>query len=115
MAPAGGAVGGFLALRWQRKQNSQRRTRRQRQLMAVLEGAIVGTVIVLTVMLVPSLGLIPAWARTAESAWFVSAVFAGFLGLELLDRIARLFFRQRSASDAEPDAVSPTTARTTQP
>jgi hypothetical protein len=63
--------------------------------MAVIEGAVVGTVVVLSLMLVPDMGLVPDWARTAEVAWFVAAVFAGILGLELLDRIARLFFHQR--------------------
>jgi hypothetical protein len=61
--------------------------------MSVVEGAVVGTVLVLSLMLVPAISIVPRWARTAEIAWFVVAVFAGFLGLELLDRIARLFFR----------------------
>ena len=52
--------------------------------------------------------------RTAEIAWFVAPAFAGFLGLELLDRVARLFFRQRPARD-EPDTASSSTARPTQP
>ena len=100
MAPAGGALGGFMAVRWQRKQPLRRPLRKYQHVMAIVEGAVVGTVVVLTLMLVPDVGLVPDWARTAEVAWFVAAVFAGFLGLELLDRIARLFFHQRPTSSS---------------
>lgn len=118
MAPAGGAVGGFLAQRWRRKHPSKKRGRKSHHIMAIVEGAIVGTVLVLTLMLLPSMGLVPDWARTAEIAWFVAAVFAGFLGLELLDRIARVFFRQQREPDRDTETsngVSSSTARTTQP
>jgi hypothetical protein len=108
MAPAGGALGGFMAARWQRKQPARKRRRKHDDVMAVIEGAVVGSVIVLTLMLVPNLGLVPSWARTAEIAWFVAAVFAGFLGLELLDRIARLFFHQRNEPPAPGRAGAPT-------
>lgn len=107
MAPAGGALGGFMAVRWQRKQPSRRPLRKYQHVMAVIEGAVVGTVVVLTLMLVPNMGLVPDWARTAEVAWFVAAVFAGFLGLELLDRIARLFFHQRPSASQTASRVTP--------
>ena len=106
MAPAGGALGGFMAVRWQRKQPARKPPRKHQHVMGVIEGAVVGTVVVLTLMLVPDIGLVPSWARTAEVAWFVAAVFAGFLGLELLDRIARLFFHQRPSAKASPPARS---------
>jgi hypothetical protein len=93
MAPLGGGVGGFMAMRWQRKLPARPRSRKYQHVMSVVEGAVVGTVLVLSLMLVPAISIVPRWARTAEIAWFVVAVFAGFLGLELLDRIARLFFR----------------------
>ncbi|HTU61629.1 MAG TPA: hypothetical protein VMF89_24405, partial [Polyangiales bacterium] len=106
MAPVGGALGGFMAVRWQRKQPARKPLRRRQHVMAVIEGAVVGTVVVLTLMLVPDVGLVPSWARTAEAAWFVAAVFAGFLGLELLDRIARLFFRQQPNAKEVPPTRS---------
>ena len=106
MAPAGGAIGGYLALAWQRKRSSKAPRRKGQTVAACVEGALVGTVVVLALTLVPSFGLMPSWARTAEIAWFVVAVFAGFLGLELLDRLARLFFKQ----GAEPEPMKPATA-----
>lgn len=48
--------------------------------IALLLRKVVGTVVVLTLMLVPTMGLVPNWARTAEVAWFVAAVFVGFWG-----------------------------------
>jgi hypothetical protein len=105
-APLGGGLGGFMAVRWQRQRGSRRAGRRYADVMSVVEGCIVGSVLVLAFMLVPSVGVVPAWARTAEVAWFVCAVFAGFLGLELLDRVARVFFHARSSDAASPGRVT---------
>jgi hypothetical protein len=55
---------------------------------------------VLAVLVIPSFGPLPEWARSTEIAWFVVAAFAGFLGLELFDRLARLFFRSSEAAEA---------------
>lgn len=106
MAPLGGAIGGYLALGLQRKRHPRSSRRPTQWISACIEGALVGVVAVLALTLLPSLGLLPSWARTAEIAWFVVAVFAGFLGLELMDRLARMFFKQR----AEPDGMKPATA-----
>ena len=106
MAPIGGAIGAYLALALQRKRQQRTPRRRGQKIAACIEGALVGVVAVLALTLLPSFGLVPSWARTAEIAWFVIAVFAGFLGLELLDRLARLFFKQSS----QPEAMKPATA-----
>lgn len=105
MAPAGGAIGGYLALALQRKRQKGPRRKGQR-VAACVEGALVGIVVVLALTLVPSFGLMPGWARTAEIAWFVVAVFAGFLGLELLDRLARLFFKPTAAGEEMKPATA---------
>jgi hypothetical protein len=105
-APIGGAIGGYLASALQRKRQTRSQRRKRQSATACIEGALVGMVVVLALTLVPSFGVLPNWARTAEIAWFVVAVFAGFLGLELVDRLARLFFKQ--GGDAE--RMKPATA-----
>ena len=103
MAPLGGAVGGYLA-RGMRRKKPQRGKRGWRTALAMFEGALVGTLVVLAVLILPALGALPEWARTTEIAWFTVAAFAGFLGLELFDRLARLFFR--SSEPTEPVKAS---------
>ena len=106
MAPIGGAIGGYLAVALQRKRQAKQQRRRGQRVTACIEGALVGVVVVLALTLVPSFGFLPGWARTAEVAWFVVAVFAGFLGLELLERLARLFFKQSDGDGMKPATAS---------
>lgn len=104
VTPLGGAVGGYLSRGVRRKQAGARGKRGLRTAMAMLEGALVGTLVVLAVLVIPSFVPLPEWARTAEIAWFTVAAFAGFLGLELFDRLARAFFR--SSEPSEPVKAS---------
>lgn len=100
LTPLGGAVGGYLSRGVRRKKSTPRGRRGMRTAMAMLEGALVGTLVVLAVLVIPSFAPLPEWARTTEVAWFTVAAFAGFLGLELFDRLARLFFRSSEPSEA---------------
>jgi hypothetical protein len=80
---AGGTLGGFLSALRRAPRVRRRRT---------LEGALVGLLITLVVLVVPSFATLPAAARETELGLFVLSALAGYIGTQLLDRAARALF-----------------------
>jgi hypothetical protein len=90
---AGGALGGLVSAF-----NPRRRKQRWRR---IIEGAVMGVLVTLAVLLVPTLASLPARALGTELSLFVVAALAGFAGVPLVDRLAQLVF---PALRAKPDA-----------
>lgn len=88
----GGALGGFVSAFRPR----QRRYTRRR----VIEGAVIGLLVTLVVLVVPGLASVTAGVLTSELGLLVVSAVAGFAGVPLVDRIARLVF---PALDADAD------------
>lgn len=98
---AGGAFGGFTSAIHPRR----RRLRARR----IAEGAFMGLLVALTVLLVPSLASLPTRALGTELGVFVIAAVAGFGGGPLVDRLAAALFpalaaepRPKRGDDAKP-------------
>lgn len=81
----GGTLGGYLNAAALRR---SKRVRWQRS----FEGALVGVLMTMIVLVLPSLSLLPDWARETELGLFVLAAFAGVIGTPLLERAARKLF-----------------------
>jgi hypothetical protein len=81
---AGGALGGVVSAF-----NPRRRKQRRRR---IIEGAIMGVLVTLVVLLVPSLASLPVRALGTELGLFVVAALAGFAGVPLVERLAQLVF-----------------------
>jgi hypothetical protein len=80
----GGALGGLVsALR-----PGQRRYTRRR----IVEGAVMGLLVTLVVLVVPGLASVTAGTLASELGLFVVSAVAGFAGVPLVDRVARLVF-----------------------
>jgi hypothetical protein len=88
---AGGAFGGLSS-------TLQPRRRKQRA-RRVLEGSIMGLLVTLTVLLVPSLASLPARTLGTELGLFVIAAIAGVGGVPLVDRLATLVFPALSGEE----------------
>jgi hypothetical protein len=81
---AGGAFGGLSSA----IQPRRRKLRARR----ILEGAIMGLLVTLTVLLVPSLASLPVRALGTELGLFVIAAIAGVGGVPLVDRLVKTIF-----------------------
>lgn len=80
----GGALGGLVSAFRPR----QRRYTRRR----VVEGAVMGLLVTLVVLVVPGLASVTSGALSSELGLFVVSAIAGFAGVPLVDRVARLVF-----------------------
>ncbi len=89
----GGALGGMVS--------AFRQRRRRQMLRRSFEGAVLGLLVTLTVLVVPGLATIATRALGTELGLFVVAALAGFVGVPLVDRAARLVF---PSLNAEPSA-----------
>lgn len=85
----GGSAGGFLAGTRRKK---RRVASRRRRVQLVGEGAIIGLVIVAALLVFPSVSTIPEWARSSVVGWLVASTLAGFVGSDLLERLAQRVF-----------------------
>jgi hypothetical protein len=90
---AGGAFGGLSSA----IQPRRRKLRARR----IMEGAIMGLLVTLTVLLVPSLASLPVRALGTELGLFVIAAIAGVGGVPLVDRLVKTIFPTLSA-EAQP-------------
>jgi hypothetical protein len=90
---SGGALGGLVSTFGR---GSQRRPLRRS-----LQGAAMGLLVTLTVLVVPGIASLVEAALASELACFVVAALAGFAGRPLIDRAARMVF----PSLAEPPAT----------
>lgn len=90
---AGGALGGVVSAF-----NPRRRRQRNRR---IIEGAIMGVLVTLVVLLVPGLASLPVRALGTELGLFVVAAVAGFAGVPLVDRVAQFVF---PALSSKPNA-----------
>lgn len=85
----GGAAGGYLAIIRQRRSKPEHARERSMLVRRVLEGSLVGLIAVGALLTTPGLAeLMPDVARGSQLAWLISAVLAGFLGVELIEVLA---------------------------
>jgi hypothetical protein len=92
-----GGIGGYL---------SATRTRRRRGhfIQRLLEGSIVGTLIVTGLLVIPSSDLLPEWTRSNVVGWSVTSALAGFIGSELIEKLAHRVFGK---TGDEPQSTKP--------
>jgi hypothetical protein len=96
----GGALGGYLAVLRLRASSSKRVRTRLQAGMRALEGMLVGSLVVATLLVVPGIApLVPDAARSSEIGWLILAALAGFIGVELFERLAALVFRKKDDED----------------
>lgn len=86
----GGTLGGYLAnIRQRRSRKSVPPRASKAEARRLIEGALVGLIAVGALLTTPGLAdLMPDVARGSQLAWLVSAVLAGFLGVELIELLA---------------------------
>jgi hypothetical protein len=92
----GGALGGTVS--------AFRQRRRRQMLRRSSEGAVLGLLVTLTVLVVPGLASVAARTLGTELGLFVVAALAGFAGVPLVDRAARLVF---PSLNAQPSSKPP--------
>jgi hypothetical protein len=98
----GGVAGGHLSASSTRKKSPRKRIRYAAQL---IEGALVGLVTVSALLVFSSLTLFPAWARSSVLGWALASALAGFLGTELIDRVAQRVFGKAQAKQLTGSAA----------
>jgi hypothetical protein len=85
----GGAAGGYLS---SIRAKSKTPRRRIKLAQSITEGAIVGVLIVVALLVFPSVGAIPDWARSSAIGWLLTSALAGFVGSDLIERLAGRVF-----------------------
>lgn len=100
----GGGTGGYLAILRRRIAKPHYARSMKRWARRISEGSLVGLVTVGVLLTTPSLaGLMPDIARGSELSWFSAAMLAGFLGVELIEKLAARFVPSE-APKPEPSA-----------
>lgn len=103
----GGATGGYLSFV---RAKSKATKRRSKLVQAVVEGAIVGVLMVVALLVMPGIaGVVPSAARSSVIGWLLMSTLAGFVGIELIERLANRVFGKR-----QDDAPKPTDAQAKQ-
>lgn len=74
-------------------------------MQAVVEGAIVGVLMVVALLVMPVVaGAIPSAARSSVIGWLLVSALAGFAGIELIERLAnRVFGRPGGGESAKSE------------
>jgi hypothetical protein len=91
----GGGVGGWLSVHWKPRQRASRR-KLPHAARRVLEGALVGLVMVGAFVSLPSVAIVPDALRNSELGWFIGAVLTGFVGTELVEALSNALFRRKT-------------------
>lgn len=94
---SGGALGGLIS--------AFTTGRKKRQYRRVPEGAAIGLLVALAVLIVPSIGAIPVDLLGTALGSFVVAALAGFAGVPLVERLAALVFpslKREAPSPTDP-------------
>jgi hypothetical protein len=91
---SGGALGGLIS--------AFTAGRKRRQYRRVPEGAAIGLLVALAVLIVPSIAAIPVELLGTALGLFVIAALAGFAGVPLVERIAALVFPRLERDAAAP-------------
>jgi hypothetical protein len=103
----GGAAGGYLSFV---RTKSKSPKRRSKLVQAIVEGAIVGVLMVVALLVMPGIaGVVPTAARSSVIGWLLMSALAGFVGIELIERLANRVFGKKQADapkENEPQAKS---------
>jgi hypothetical protein len=91
----GGGLGGWLSVNWKPEQRATRR-KFPHAARRVLEGSLVGLVMVGAFVSLPSVAIVPDALRNNELGWFVGSVLAGFVGTELVETLSNALLRRRT-------------------
>jgi len=104
----GGAAGGYLSFA-RTKSKSPRRKSKLAQ--AIVEGAIVGVLMVVALLVMPGIaGVVPTAARSSVIGWLLMSALAGFVGIELIERLANRVFGKKEAATKPNDAPAKSSA-----